>query len=80
MDISLLNIFQSTYKDYNLVQFLDNAFKDRGNFFKQFYCDFIIDPNIMPIMITNIRLRLSSFIGDSANTDMQNILNSIKSE
>ena len=38
LDISLLNIIQSTYKDIRLVNFLDNAFADRGNFFKDYYC------------------------------------------
>jgi hypothetical protein len=79
MNITLTNIFQSTYQP-NIVQFLDNAFRDKGNFFKQYYCDFIIAPDIIPIAITNIRLRLSHFIGDTNNMNIENIINNTKTE
>ena len=44
MDITLLNIFQSTYINQEVVIFLDNAFLDRGNFFKDFYCSVLNCP------------------------------------
>lgn len=64
LDITLVNIFQSTYVDYSLVAFLDNCFSDNGNFFKDFYCSILQKPEELPIVITNIRLKLQSLVGD----------------
>lgn len=74
LDISLLNIFQSTYKDIRLVQFLDNAFADKGNFFKDFYCSILQKPEELPIVITNIRLALQSEVGDISNTHIEELM------
>ena len=74
LDITLLNIFQSTYKNPNLVMFLDNAFADRGNFFKDFYCNVINNPEELPIIITNIRLALQNLVGDISPTDIKELL------
>lgn len=74
LDITLLNIFQSTYKNPNLVMFLDNAFADRGNFFKDFYCNVINNPEELPIIITNIRLSLQNLVGDISPTDIKELL------
>ena len=75
LDISLLNIFQSTYKDIRLVQFLDNAFADKGNFFKDFYCKSLQNIEELPIIITNIRLALQNQVGDISTTNIQDYLN-----
>jgi hypothetical protein len=74
LDISLLNIFQSTYKDITLVQFLDNAFADKGNFFRDFYCSILSKPEELPIVITNIRLALQSHVGNISNNDIEEFL------
>lgn len=74
LDVTLLNIFQSTYKDLNLVMFLDNAFADRGNFFKDYYCNVLNNPEELPIIITNIRLALQNLVGDISSTDIKQIL------
>lgn len=74
LDISLLNIFQSTYRDPNLVVFLDNAFADKGNFFKDFYCDILNKPEELPIVITNIRLALQNVVGNISTSDIEELL------
>lgn len=74
LDITLVNIFQSTYKDLKLVQFLDNAFADKGNFFKDFYCNILNKPEELPIIITNIRLALQSHVGNISSTDIEEFL------
>ena len=68
LDIKLVNIFQSTYKDIRLVNFLDNAFADKGNFFKDFYCSVLHRPEDLPIVITDIRLLLNKFVSSFSNT------------
>jgi len=75
LDISLLNIFQSTYIDYKVVQFLDNAIADRGNFFKDIYCNILNSPEMLPIIITNIKLQLQKTAGSLTDTDMDILLN-----
>lgn len=74
LDITLLNIFQSTYKNPKLVLFLDNAFADRGNFFKDFYCGVLNNPEELPIIITNIRLALQNLVGNISPTDIKELL------
>ena len=74
LDITLLNIFQSTYKDIKLVQFLDNAFADKGNFFKDYYCSILTKPEELPIIITNIRLALQSHVGNISQSDINEFL------
>ena len=74
LDITLLNIFQSTYKNPKLVLFLDNAFADRGNFFRDFYCGVLNNPEELPIIITNIRLALQNLVGDISSTDIKELL------
>lgn len=74
LDISLLNIFQSTYKDIKLVSFLDNAFADRGNFFKDYYCSSLQKIEDLPIIITNIRLALQNQVGDISPTNIEEYL------
>lgn len=75
MDINLLNIFQSTYRDQNLTMFLDNAFADKGNFFKDHYYGVIKNPEIAPIIITNIKLALQRLVGNSQQSNIETILN-----
>lgn len=75
MDVTLLNIFQSTYRDQQLTMFLDNAFADKGNFFKDYYCSTINNPEIAPIVITNIKLALQRLVGNVSTADINTIIN-----
>lgn len=75
-DIQLTNIFQSVYVDYNLVQFLDNAFADKGNFFKDYYCSVINNIEISPIIIMNIRQLLQTFVGDTSSSHIDELITS----
>lgn len=72
LDIKLYNIFSSTYTNQEIVLFLDNAFADRGNFFKTYYCNISVED--MPIVITNIRLQLQNIAGNISSENIQNIL------
>lgn len=63
LDISLFNIFSSIYTNQETLQFLGNAIGDCGNFFKDVYCEVINTPEVAPIIITNIRLKLQSLVG-----------------
>jgi len=74
LDIRLINIFQSVYVDPALVQFLDNAFADKGNFFKDYYCTAINNVEIAPIIITNIRLSLQKIVGDVSASHIDEIM------
>jgi hypothetical protein len=74
LDITLLNIFQSTYVDERVVAFLDNAFADKGNFFKNHYCSILNRPDILPIIITNIRLALQKIVGSIAPTHLDELI------
>ena len=73
-DIQLNNIFQSTYVDYKLVQFLDNAFADNGNFFKDYYCSAVNNIEISPIIIINIRLALQRLVGDISASHIDELI------
>ena len=75
LDISLYNIFQSTYVDPKLVEFLDNAVADNGNFFNDFYCNIILRQELMPIIITDIRLQLQKIVGDVRHDTIENYIN-----
>ena len=74
LDIKLLNIFQSTYVNPEVVMFLDNAFADRGNFFVNYYCYIINKPELLPIVITNIRLQLQKSVGDISSNSIENLI------
>ena len=80
LDIRLVNIFQSTYTNPEIVMFLDNAFADRGNFFNAYYCSIINRPEELPIVITNIRLQLQRMVGNINSDSIENIINNSKGE
>lgn len=75
LDIKLINIFESTYTNPEVVMFLDNAFADRGNFFVNYYCSIINKPESLPIVITNIRLALQKMVGNINHDDIENLIN-----
>ena len=64
-DISLYNIFQSTYMDQSVIELLNNSIYDKGNFFNDFYYEVIQQPDVLPIIITNIRLALQKIVGST---------------
>ena len=74
LDISLLNILQSVYTSPEVIAFFDNAIADRGNFFKDFYCAVLEQPEVLPIVITNIRLSLQKIAGDIAPSNIKEIM------
>ena len=74
LDISLVNIFQSVYSSPEVVAFLDNAVADMGNFFKDHYCEVLNQPEILPIIITNIRLSLQRLVGNIAESTIQQFM------
>lgn len=74
-NISLLNIFQSVYVDTNVVTFLDNIVADTGNFFETYYCNVTQQPEIAPIVITNIRLNLQKVVGKPATSGLAEFMN-----
>ena len=73
LDITLYNIFQCTYTN-EVIAFLDNAIADRGNFFKDCYCAILNRPDILPVIITNIRLGLQRIVGNVGITNFQEIM------
>ena len=74
LDIALVNIFQSVYVSPQVVMFLDNAFADKGNFFRDFYCSVLNKPEILPVIITNIRLRLQQIVGTNHDEKIKEIM------
>lgn len=74
LDITLYNIFQSTYTSTEVVNFLDNAILDKGNFFKDYYCIVLGESENMPVIITNIRLMLQSIVGNINQQGIQEIM------
>lgn len=74
LDITLLNIFQSTYTIIGVVEFLDNAIADRGNFFRDYYCSVLSRQDILPLIITSIRLELQKLVGDISQTNINEIM------
>ena len=74
LDISLLNILQSVYTSPEVIAFFDNAVADKGNFFKDFYCSALEQPEALPIIITNIRLSLQKIVGDISPSNIQEIM------
>jgi hypothetical protein len=74
LDISLLNILQSVYTSPEVIAFFDNAIADKGNFFKDFYCSALEQPEVLPIIITNIRLSLQKIVGDISPSNIQEIM------
>ena len=79
-DIRLSNIFQSVYVDYKIVQFLDNAFADNGNFFKDYYCAAVNNIEIAPVIIINIRLALQRLVGDISASHIDELITSSNEE
>lgn len=77
LDISLYNIYQSTYNNHEVVEFMSNAFADLGNFFHDQYCCIFNQPDVLPIVIINIRLELQKIVGNVATNAIQEIMSYI---
>ena len=74
LDITLYNIFQSIYANPSELEFLDNAFADKGNFFKDFYASILDQPENLPIVIVNIRLALQNLVGNINSQSIQELM------
>lgn len=74
-DIRLADIFQSIYTNPRIVEFLDNAFADGGNFFYNFYYLPIRKPEYLPVAITNIKLSLQRLVGTKVASHIEEIMN-----
>ena len=74
LDIRLINIFQSTYPDPTVVAFLDNAFADRGNFFRDYYCALFAKDELKPKLITDIRLLLNRLVGNISQSNINEFM------
>ena len=74
MDVKLSDIFATVYKDPMIVQFLDNAFADMGNFFKDIYWHDITNPESGPMLISNIKMALHSMV-DTNNATIEDYIN-----
>ena len=74
LDITLENIFQSLYTNYEVLDFLTNAIADKSNFFRDHYCAVLSKPDILPIFITNIRLALQRIVGDISQQNIQEFM------
>lgn len=74
LDIRLINIFQSIYPDTAIVGFMDNAFRDKGNFFLDYYCKALKNPESAPVIITNIRLSLQKIAGNKSAAYMDELI------
>lgn len=74
IDISLNNIFQSTYTNPEVLAFLNNAIADKGNFFNDFYCVILQQSDILPVVITNIRLALQKIVGGISQSSIHELM------
>ena len=70
----MYNIFQTTYNNAEMVAFMDNAFADKGMFFKDQYCEAINKPDVLPIIITNMRLQLQRVAGIPSSDIIHGVL------
>lgn len=75
IDISISNIFQSTYTNLEVVDMLNNSFADKDNFFKQYYCSILSKPELLPIIITDIRLNMQKIVGDTNAMSISDYMN-----
>lgn len=75
LDVTINNIFASTYVDIKIIDFLNNIIADKGNFFKNFYCSILNKVEILPIVLTDIRLQLQNHIGNISATGIKEYIN-----
>ena len=73
-DITLYNIFQSTYTNPDVIELLSESIYDKGNFFNDFYTKVLEQPEILPIIITNIRLALQKIVGDVSQSSIHELM------
>ena len=74
IDIRLENIFSSIYPDITLAAFMSNAFGEKGNFFNEAFCSLLDRPDIVPILIVNIKLNLQKYVGLMINDPMGDVM------
>lgn len=69
IDISLENILQTTYVNPQIIMFLSEIITDKGDYFNDFYCKLLSDPNYLPVILTDIRLQLQKILGNDTGID-----------
>ena len=74
LDITLFNIFQSLYANPSVVEFLDNAVADKGNFFNDYYASVLNRPEDLPIIIVNIKLQLQHIVGNNKIQEINDMI------
>ena len=74
LNVSLYNILQSTYTNHDVIELLNEAISDKGNFFNDFYSKILEQPDILPIIITNIRLALQKLVGDVSQSSIHELM------
>ena len=71
MQITLSDIYMTSYADISIAQFMDIAFADKADFFHNHFYALVKDPSKRPVIITGIQLMLQQVIaGDISNGDV----------
>lgn len=73
IDITLDNILQTTYVNPQIIMFLSEIITDKGDYFKDYYCSLLNRQEILPVILTDIRLQLQKIVG--ANTGIDQLIN-----
>jgi hypothetical protein len=66
IDITLDNIIQTTYINPQVVLFLSEIITDKGDYFKDYYCSLLNKPDVLPVILTDIRLQLQKMNTDNS--------------
>ena len=69
IDITLDNILQTTYVNPQIIMFLAEIVTDRGNYFKDYYCSLLTKQDMLPVILTDIRLQMQKIVGNNAGID-----------
>lgn len=69
IDITLDNILQTTYVNPNIIMFLSEIITDKGNYFKDYYCSLLNRQEMLPVILTDIRLQLQKIAGNNGGID-----------
>ena len=69
IDITLDNILQTTYVNPKIIMFLSEIITDKGNYFKDYYCSLLNRQEMLPVILTDIRLQLQKIAGNNGGID-----------
>lgn len=74
IDITIYNVLQSTYKNPATIAFLSEIITDRGDFFRDYYCSILNRVDLLPIILTDIRLMMQRNVGNLVNVDINDFI------